>query len=195
MGTGRVRLERAAAKSGSWAAVVLVGALALPACTLPYIPGVTSPPPSAGATLKDGNGAVVGSAVFLQQDDGIRILLDVKGLAPGTKGVHIHAVGRCEGPGFESAGGHFNPTNAQHGLENPKGPHAGDLPNIVVDATGRGHLEFTDSRVNLKPQGPGSLLDGSGTALIVHQDEDDQRTDPAGNSGPRVACGVVTPAG
>jgi Cu/Zn superoxide dismutase len=119
------------------AAWIIVLTLAVTSCSLPYIPGVTLPPPSAGANLKDSTGHIVGSAVFLEQDDGVRILLDVKGLPPGIKGVHIHAAARCEPPTFESAGPHFNPTKAEHGSANPKGPHAGDLPNITVDGRAR----------------------------------------------------------
>jgi Cu-Zn family superoxide dismutase len=176
------------------AARIIAIALALTSCTLPYIPGVTLPPPAAGVTLKDATGRVVGSAVLLQQSEGVRILLDVKNLPPGVKGVHLHAGGRCEPPSFESAGPHFNPSKAEHGSENPKGPHAGDLPNITVDETGQGHLEFTLTRVNLET-GPASLFDGAGTTLIVHEGPDDLRTNPAGNSGARIACGSVVRAG
>jgi Cu-Zn family superoxide dismutase len=132
--------------------------------------------------------------VFLQEDDGVRILLDLKGFAPGTKAVHIHDVGLCDPPSFESAGPHFNPTAAEHGSANPKGPHAGDLPNITVDATGQGHLEVTNARVTLKP-GPATLLDANGSALVVHESPDDLHSNPAGNSGARVACGVVVRGG
>lgn len=169
-------------------------ALSLSACSLPYIPGVTSGPPVAGATVVDSSGRVVGGAVFLQEDDGVRILLDVKGVEPGIKAVHIHAVGRCEGPNFDSAGAHFNPKKAEHGTGNPRGPHAGDLPNITVEASGRGHLEVTNPRVSLK-SGLASLLDGGGTSLIVHEGPDDMQTDPAGNSGRRIACGVIERGG
>jgi Cu-Zn family superoxide dismutase len=144
--------------------------------------------------LKDSAGRIVGSAVFLQQDDGVRILLDVKGLPPGIKAVHIHAGARCEPPSFDSAGPHFNPTKAEHGSANPKGPHAGDLPNITVDETGQGHLEVTNSLVYLR-EGPASLFDGNGTTLVVHEGPDDLRSDPAGNSGARLACGPVVRGG
>ena len=169
-------------------------ALSLSACSMPYVPGVTSPPPAAGVTLKDSSGRVVGSAVLLQKGDGVRILLDLTGATPGTKAVHIHEVGRCDAPDFDSAGAHFNPKKAEHGTENPRGPHAGDLPNITVDATGRGHLEVTDPRVTLEA-GSTSLFDGEGTALVVHEGPDDMRTDPAGNSGRRIACGVIVRGG
>ena len=137
--------------------IVALTVVFMTSCRLPYVPGVTSPPPSAGVTLKDADGRVVGGGVLLQDSDGVRVLLDIKGFKPGVKAVHIHSVGRCDPPAFESAGPHFNPGNTQHGLENPKGPHAGDLPNIEVDATGLGHLEFTNSRVSLE-SGPKTAL-------------------------------------
>ena len=176
------------------AASILVLTLTLAACSLPYVPGVTSPSPSAGVTLKDATGKVVGSGVFVQESDGVRILLDVKGLPPGVKGVHIHDVGQCTPPSFDSAGPHFNPTKVGHGLDNPKGPHAGDLPNLTVDDNNQGHLEFTSTRITIKP-GPNSVFDDNGSALVVHENPDDLRTDPAGNSGPRIACGVITLGG
>src|SRR5262249_41365549 len=117
-----------------WAAWTVRRSLMLAACSLPYIPGVTSRPPSAGGDLRDANGHIVGSGVFLQQDDGVRVLLDVKTLPPGVKGIHIHEVGRCEPPAFTSAGGHFNPANPHHGLDNPPRPHPGDPPNITAGA-------------------------------------------------------------
>jgi superoxide dismutase, Cu-Zn family len=137
---------------------------------------------------------VVGTAVFLQDGSGVRILLDVTGLPPGDKAVHIHEVGQCDPPSFESAAGHFNPMGAQHGTANPRGPHAGDLPNITVDSSGRGHLEHTTKRVTLE-KGATSLLDANGSALVVHANADDMRTDPAGESGARLACGVIAPGG
>ena len=178
-------------RSMAW---VVALTLSLSACRMPYIPGLTSPLPAAGVTLKDPSGRVVGSAVFLQEGDGVRVLLDLKGVTPGSKAVHIHEVGQCDAPNFDSAGAHFNPKKGEHGTENPRGPHAGDLPNITVDATGRGHLEVTNPRVTLE-RGSASLLNGRGTALVVHEGPDDMRTDPDGNSGPRIACGVVVRGG
>lgn len=170
-------------------------ALALSACRLPYVPPVTPAPPAAGVDLKDADGRVVGRAVFLQEWwRGVRLIVDVKGVPPGVKGIHIHSVGRCDPPSFESAGPHFNPTQAQHGAQNPRGPHAGDLPNITVDASGQGHLEITELRVTLE-KGSTSLFDADGSSLVLHADPDDLRTDPAGNSGKRIACGVIVRAG
>ena len=164
--------------------------LALTACRLPYFPPYTLPPPAAVAHLADSSGRAVGNAVLLPEGGSVRILIDLNGVTRGTKAVHIHEVGRCDPPSFESAGGHFNPKKAEHGTVNPRGPHAGDLPGITVDATGRGHLEVTATRVTLE-KGPASLFDADGSALVVHEGPDDMRTDPDGNSGARVACGVI----
>jgi Cu-Zn family superoxide dismutase len=176
------------------AAWIVALTLALTSCRLPYIPGATSPPPMAGVTVRNATGRVVGSAVLMQESDGVRILLDLRDFTPGAKAVHIHAVGRCDPPSFESAGPHFNPTKAQHGSANPKGPHAGDLPNITVEATGQGHLEVTNPRVTLE-SGPRSLFGTDGSSLVVHEGPDDMSTDPDGKSGARVACGVVVRGG
>ena len=175
------------------AALIAALSLALGACSLPYVPGFTSPSPVAVAHLSDSGGRVVGNAVFLQDGGNVRILLDVVGITPGSKAVHIHEVGQCDAPSFESAGAHFNPDKKQHGTGNPRGPHAGDLPNIFVEATGKGHLEFTAKHVTLK-KGAHSLLDGKGTALVMHADADDMRTDPDGDSRDRLACGVIVRA-
>ena len=172
------------------AALIVAFALALTACRLPYLPGYTLPPPAATARLADAGGRQVGRAVLLQERGGVRILIDLTGVAPGTKAVYISEIGRSDPPSFESAGAHFNPTKAQHGTANPRGPHAGDLPNVTVEATGRGHLELTATRVTLE-KGSASLFDADGSALVVHESADDLRTDPAGNSGARIACGVI----
>lgn len=177
------------------AAVVALGAAVAGCSLLPDIPYVNPPPPAAAATLTDGSGRTVGHAVLVQQGASVRMLLDVKGLPPGTKAVHIHEVGQCVGPSFNSAGGHVNPTRAEHGTANPRGPHAGDLPDITVEASGRGHLEVTLERVHVKKKTPGSLIEGDGSAIVVHERADDQKTDPDGDSGARIACGVLIPSG
>jgi Cu-Zn family superoxide dismutase len=133
---------------------------------------------------------VVAQATLAEVDDGVRIVMEASGLPPGPKGVHLHRVGKCEGPAFASAGDHFNPTNKRHGLLNPDGPHAGDLPNITIGGDGKGRFESFTERVSLGA-GSTSLFDADGTALVIHADPDDFRTDPSGNSGPRIACGVV----
>lgn len=168
---------------------------ALSACSIiPEIPYLNPPPPAAVASLVDGSGRTAGQAVLVQEGGDVRLLLDVAGLAPGDKAVHIHEVGQCTTPSFNSAGRHFNPTQAEHGTKNPRGPHAGDLPDITIESSGRGHLEITVKRVTLK-KGPGSLLDEDGSAIVVHERPDDGRTDPDGGSGARIACGVLIPAG
>jgi Cu-Zn family superoxide dismutase len=153
--------------------------------------------PSAMATavLQTPTGAAAGAARMEQGAAGVRVRIDVLGLAPGMHGVHVHAVGRCDGAGdtwFESAGGHFNPDDREHGLNNPRGPHAGDLPNITVAADGTGSLEVTTDRFTLDEGAP-SVFDADGAALVVHAQADDLASDPAGNAGARIACGVLRP--
>ena len=175
--------------------IALVGlALTLTACRLPYIPMVTKAPPAAVARVVDGGGRTVGQAVLVQQSKGVRILVDLTGVEQGVRAVHIHEAGQCEPPSFQSAGGHFNPTRSEHGSKNPRGPHAGDLPDITVDAAGRGHLETTATRVSLD-KGPTSLVEGAGTAIVVHERPDDLQTDPDGGSGARLYCGVIVLGG
>ena len=148
--------------------------------------------PAAAALLKDKDGREVGVARFAQVSGGVRITLQGRGLPPGDKGVHIHAVGMCQPPEFTSAGAHFNPEARKHGLQSPEGPHAGDLPNLRVGPNGEGAVEYVNPRVTLEPGKPNSLFQPAGTSVIVHAQGDDGMTDPTGNSGGRMACGVVT---
>ncbi|AKB11814.1 MAG: superoxide dismutase family protein [Methanosarcina thermophila] len=146
---------------------------------------------SAVAVMKDAKGNTVGLATFTEECDGlVRINVNVKCLTPGMHGIHIHEKGNCTGPDFASAGGHYNPLGKEHGLNNPKGPHAGDLPNLKVGKDGRGQMNVTTDLVTLSP-GPTTLFSANGTALIIHSDPDDQMTNPSGNSGARIACGVI----
>ena len=145
---------------------------------------------SATADLKNAAGQSIGSATFTEVSGILRIVVEVKGLPPGPKAVHIHAVGKCEGPQFASAGDHFNPGKKEHGLLNPQGPHAGDLPNITIMADGTGRMETATDRVSLGV-GPSALLDDDGSAIVIHASPDDFKTDPTGNSGSRIACGVI----
>jgi Cu-Zn family superoxide dismutase len=147
-------------------------------------------PLSAGASLKDKDGKDVGRATLIETADGTRIVVTGYRLPPGTHGLHVHAVGKCDPPDFMTAGDHFNPTNKKHGTQNPEGPHAGDLPNMVVAASGEGGVDVTTKAVTLGP-GPTSLLGQGGTSLVIHAAPDDNRTDPAGNTGARIACGVI----
>jgi Cu-Zn family superoxide dismutase len=145
---------------------------------------------SATAEVRDAKNQVVGQATFTEVTGGVRIVLETRGLPPGEKGVHVHLAGKCEPPDFSSAGDHFNPQNTAHGLLNSAGPHAGDLPNITIAENGTGRLETFTERVSLGG-GPNSLLDNDGRALIIHAAPDDFTTDPSGNTGPRIACGVI----
>ena len=150
-------------------------------------------PAGATAALVDANGQAVGSATFAEQAGGVRIAVQARGLQPGEHGIHLHAVGRCEGPAFASAGGHFNPAGRQHGLHNPQGHHAGDLPALTAMPDGSASFSAISADVTLAP-GPASLLDADGAALVIHADPDDQVTDPAGNAGARIACGTIVAA-
>jgi superoxide dismutase, Cu-Zn family len=140
--------------------------------------------------LRNAAGERVGTARLTQEENGVRLVVEVGGLTPGRRGLHFHETGRCDPPDFQSAGGHFRPGGREHGMENPRGPHAGDLPNLVVGSDGSGRLETLNPHVSLR-RGPGWLLDADGTALVLHVGADDYRTDPAGNSGDRVACAVI----
>jgi Cu-Zn family superoxide dismutase len=145
----------------------------------------------AGANIVDGTGQTIGWARFTEDADGqLHLNVQVAGLTPGRHGIHLHAIGSCVGPAFASAGGHHNPLGAQHGLDNPGGAHAGDLPNLTVNGVGRGHLDAISHHATLSA-GPVSLFDADGSAIVIHANEDDQVTNPTGNSGPRIACGVV----
>ena len=146
---------------------------------------------TAKAELVNAQGESVGSATLKSVRKGVKISLAVKDLPPGTHAMHIHAVGKCEPPDFSSAGPHFNPYHKMHGTKNPKGAHAGDLPNIVVGADGAVRVEVVAKDVTLG-QGATSLFQPGGTALVIHADPDDEITDPAGNAGARIACGVIT---
>lgn len=139
----------------------------------------------ASATLHDAAGVEVGFASFTEDATGtLHVNVKAEGLAPGLHGLHIHSVAACTSPSFASAGGHHNPGGGTHGS------HAGDLPNLVVNAAGRGTLNATTDHATLSA-GPVSVFDLDGSALVIHAGEDDLVTNPTGNSGPRIACGVI----
>ena len=173
-------------------AAALLAAITLAACGgQARGPGGTKlPHPIANAGLFDTSGTRVGLATFSEVDGQGQMGVSVSGLAPGRHGIHVHETGACTPPDFESAGGHFNPASKKHGLENPEGPHAGDMPDLVVEADGSADTTFTVAS-SLLAQGPESVIGAQKRALVIHADPDDQKTDPSGNSGSRVICGVI----
>ena len=141
------------------------------------------------ATLRDSGGRTIGHATVSEMHGGLHVRIDASGMVQGRYGAHLHAVGRCDGPAFESAGGHWNPARRQHGMLNPQGHHAGDLPNLEIGADGRGRIDLHLPSAALR--GISGALDADGTAVVIHAGPDDYRTDPSGNSGARIACGVL----
>ncbi|MEG3164984.1 superoxide dismutase family protein [Sphingomonas sp. PB2P19] len=144
---------------------------------------------TATAMLRTADGADVGRATASEVAGGIRFTLDAKAMPPGTHGAHIHMVGRCDAPDFTTAGGHWNPAGAKHGSMNPQGPHEGDLPNLIIGTDGRGTIGITIPGATMA-----GLMDADGSSFVVHANPDDLMTDPSGNSGGRIACGVFAPA-
>jgi superoxide dismutase, Cu-Zn family len=143
------------------------------------------------APILNAEGNKIGEATFIETKDGLTISIKAEGLPPGTKGVHIHETGACLPPDFTSAGGHFNPSHKEHGVNNPKGYHLGDLPNIEVNSEGKIDASLTTKELTLKPGVKNSILDHDGSALVIHEKADDYKTDPSGNSGNRIACAAV----
>lgn len=166
--------------------VMMAGMLAVAGCASPqkearYMAGHAR----AQADIQMADGTGVGTAVAEEVDGAIRVMVEVHGMTRGIHGIHIHTVGKCEGPDFASAGGHWNPTAHQHGKDNPMGPHAGDMPNLSVGEDGR------DRTIFKLPGGTfAGLMDADGAAIVIHANADDYKTDPSGNSGGRIACGV-----
>jgi Cu-Zn family superoxide dismutase len=169
--------------------------IALSAAALVMLAGCTDEPrvgaPMAGgrvavATLRTASGQDVGRATVREVAGGLRVTIDARFLTPGMHGAHLHTIGRCEAPDFASAGPHWNPTAMKHGSMNPQGPHEGDLPNLVIGADGRGTLG-----INIAGASFDALVDADGAAMVIHAAADDMMTDPSGNSGGRIACGVL----
>ncbi|HMT46354.1 MAG: hypothetical protein RL702_683 [Pseudomonadota bacterium] len=169
------------------AIVLAAGTLALAGCAAP---ATTSKTTLATATLRNASGAEIGTAVLAERAGALTLRITALGQPAGVHGIHLHAVGKCDAPDFTSAGPHLNPHGKQHGRENPAGTHLGDLPNIVIDSSGRGELsiELPGSRA----ENESTLFDTDGSAIVLHAKPDDNLTDPSGNSGARIACGVLT---
>lgn len=146
---------------------------------------------TATANFINSEGKDIGTANLTEEENGVKISLKLHDLKSGEQAIHIHEVGVCEKPTFESAGAHFNPTHKQHGYQNPKGFHLGDLPNLQVDQDGTVDVSFTTKAFSLKTGVANSLFDTNGSAFVIHEKADDYKTDPSGNSGTRIACGVI----
>ncbi|VEF49783.1 copper/zinc superoxide dismutase [Bacillus freudenreichii] len=145
--------------------------------------------------LLNTEGDKVGEAELSENGKGVTIHVRAQGLEPGKRAIHIHETGKCTPPDFKSAGAHFNPGQKQHGFHNPKGYHAGDLPNLEVDTEGKVDEFLKTADVTLERGKPNSLLDKDGSALVIHAGQDDYVTDPAGNAGDRVVCGAIVKEG
>jgi Cu-Zn family superoxide dismutase len=171
------------------ATLVLLGGLASFAQAPASAP---SPAPAARAVIADGTSKTVGEAALSETPRGVLVRLDLRDVPAGPHGLHIHTVGKCEGPTFQTAGGHFETSGHEHGFKNPKGAHLGDLPNVMVPASRQLSVEYLLSGATLQA-GANSLLDADGSAIIVHAGKDDYTTHPAGNAGDRFACGTITP--
>ena len=165
---------------------ILLAALVLSACSRGVSVG-TDKSPSATANILDLNGKTVGVATFQQSAVGVAVDVKATNLPAGSHGLHIHPIGNCDpANGYAAAGSHMNPDNKQHGLNNPAGPHAGDLPNLDIDASGKGHLRTVDNRFTVE-----QLLDADGSSILIHANKDDYMTQPSGGSGAKIACGVI----
>ncbi|HYD05740.1 MAG TPA: superoxide dismutase family protein [Reyranella sp.] len=145
---------------------------------------------TAKASLKDASGKDVGTVDLVQTPHGVLLKMSLKGIPAGPRAFHIHAVGKCEPP-FTSAGGHFNPANKKHGMSAADGAHAGDMPNLHIPASGELVVEVANPAITLAKGQPHSVFDADGSAIIVHAGPDDYKTDPTGNAGDRIACGVI----
>ncbi len=162
------------------------GTLALAGCVGTPVATTSPAPPVATAAISAADGTGRGQATLTSANGMMRLTIDGVGLKPGAHGLHLHTVGKCDAPDFKTAGPHWNPTMKMHGRDNPAGAHSGDLPNLVIGADGRGSVSAD------VPGDFAMLMDADGAAIVIHADPDDYKTDPSGNSGGRIACGVLS---
>jgi len=151
---------------------------------------MATPGSRASAELKDKDSKVVATAMLSERPGGVLVRVEAKGLTPGLHAVHVHAVGKCDGPAFTSAAGHFNPAGKKHGHKSAEGAHGGDLPNMLIAKDGSGRFEVMTDGFTLRA-GPLSVFDADGSAVVIHAGVDDYATDPTGNAGDRAACGLI----
>jgi Cu-Zn family superoxide dismutase len=170
----------------------LLATLVLAAACSHGVTGGLNPKPFASGTFRNAAGDRVGLATLTDSAGTVRLGVSASQLSPGPHGLHFHAQGTCTPPDFTSAGSHLNPDGRKHGRLNPEGPHLGDLPNLIAGSDGSADTSFTVAH-DLAGSGARSLLQPGGTALVIHAKADDERTDPSGNSGDRVACAVIEP--
>lgn len=183
----------------SLGASLIAGALALSACgsgvpeapvadgdaTAETVAPAPAAPQMATASLKTADGKDAGTVTATARGSDLLIAVSATGMTAGDHGIHVHTTGKCDGPAFETAGGHWNPAGAKHGLSNPQGQHHGDMPNLTIATGGTGKMDYT-----IKGTSIAEMLDADGAALVIHAKADDQMTDPSGDSGDRIACGV-----